>query len=97
METKQSQIKINLSANLKSKIQVRAKKYDLTMAGYLKHLAVNDIRVSDVPVFKPSASSIRALKEAMKEEKEGKLKEMGYGPIKRWFFSFHIPKLERWK
>ena len=27
----------------------------------------------------------------------GKLKEMGYGPIKRWFFSSHIPKLERWQ
>jgi hypothetical protein len=27
----------------------------------------------------------------------GKLKEMGYGPIKRWFFTSHIPQLERWK
>ena len=27
----------------------------------------------------------------------GKLKEMGYGPIKRWFFSSHISQLERWK
>ena len=27
----------------------------------------------------------------------GKLKEMGYGPIKRWFYSSHIPQLERWK
>ncbi len=26
-----------------------------------------------------------------------KLKEMGYGPIKRWFYSSHIPQLERWK
>ena len=25
-----------------------------------------------------------------------KLKEMGYGPLKRWFYSSHIPKLERW-
>jgi hypothetical protein len=27
----------------------------------------------------------------------GKLKEMGYGPIKRWFYSSNIPRLERWK
>jgi hypothetical protein len=27
----------------------------------------------------------------------GKLKEMGYGPIKRWFYTSHIPQLERWK
>jgi hypothetical protein len=26
-----------------------------------------------------------------------KLKEMGYGPIRRWFYSSHIPQLERWK
>ncbi len=26
-----------------------------------------------------------------------KLKEMGYGSLKRWFFTSHIPKLERWK
>jgi len=27
----------------------------------------------------------------------GKLKEMGYGPVKRWFYSSHITRLERWK
>jgi hypothetical protein len=27
----------------------------------------------------------------------GKLKEMGYGPIKRWFYTSHIKQLERWK
>ena len=26
-----------------------------------------------------------------------KLREMGYGPIKRWFFTSHISQLERWK
>jgi len=26
-----------------------------------------------------------------------KLKEMGYGSLKRWFFTSHIPKLERWQ
>ena len=26
-----------------------------------------------------------------------KLKEMGYGPIKRWFFTSHMSQLERWK
>ncbi len=27
----------------------------------------------------------------------GKLKEMGIGPVKRWFYSMNIPRLERWK
>jgi hypothetical protein len=28
---------------------------------------------------------------------KGKLKEMGHGPIKRWFYTSHIKQLERWK
>ena len=28
---------------------------------------------------------------------KGKLKEMGFGGIKRWFYTSHIPRLERWK
>jgi hypothetical protein len=28
---------------------------------------------------------------------KGKLKEMGYGSLKRWFFTSHIPRLERWQ
>ena len=27
----------------------------------------------------------------------GKLKEMGFGYLKRWFYTSHIPRLERWK
>jgi hypothetical protein len=27
----------------------------------------------------------------------GKLKEMGYGPLKSWLYSLNIPRLERWK
>ena len=33
----------------------------------------------------------------MVELVKGKLKEMGYGPIRRWFFTSHISQLERWK
>jgi hypothetical protein len=28
---------------------------------------------------------------------KGKLKEMGYGPLRRWFYTSHISQLERWK
>jgi hypothetical protein len=33
----------------------------------------------------------------MVEFVKGKLKEMGYGPLKRWFYTSHISQLERWK
>lgn len=28
---------------------------------------------------------------------KGKLKEMGHGPLKRWFYTSHISQLGRWK
>jgi len=28
---------------------------------------------------------------------KGKLKEMGTGPLRRWFYTSHISQLERWK
>ncbi len=28
---------------------------------------------------------------------KGKLKEMGIGPLRRWFYTSHIAQLERWK
>lgn len=39
--------------------------------------------------FKKSGEMVTFVKE--------KLKEMGYGPIKRWFYTSHIPQLKRWK
>jgi len=33
----------------------------------------------------------------MVELVKGKLKEMGIGPLRRWFLSSHIYQLERWK
>ncbi len=28
---------------------------------------------------------------------KGKLKEMGYGPLRRWFYTSNISQLKRWK
>jgi hypothetical protein len=39
--------------------------------------------------FKSSGEMVKFVK--------GKLKEMGHGPIKRWFYTSHISQLERWK
>lgn len=43
METKQSQIKINLPLKLKKKIEKRAEEFGYTMAGYLKHLVAKEL------------------------------------------------------
>lgn len=76
MDTKQSQIKINLPLKLKKIIKARAEEYDMTLAGYTKHLMIMDAKYGRIPVMEPSASTIKALKAALKEEKEGKLREI---------------------
>ena len=42
--------------------------------------------------FKDNFSTAEEMVELVKD----KLKEMGYSSLKRWFFTSHIPKLERW-
>jgi len=74
METKQSQIKINLSTYLKNKVRVRAGRYGLTLAGFGRYLMIKDLEESNS--LELSEESIKAIKLARKEEKEGKLKEI---------------------
>ncbi len=47
MDTKQSQIKINLSEGLKNMVKKRAEKYGLTLAGFAKYLMVRDLEESE--------------------------------------------------
>lgn len=72
METKQSQIKINLPLKLKKKIEKRAGEYDMTMAGYTKHLMLMDLADKNTLVYQLSDSSLRAIKQSKKDIKEGK-------------------------
>jgi hypothetical protein len=50
-------------------------------------------RCYQLGVFKDSFTNSSEMVNLVK----GKLKEMGYGPIRRWFFTSHIPQLDRWK
>ena len=52
---------------------------------YCSHCFVNG-------AFKDNFTSADQMIEFVKE----KLQEMGYGSLKRWFFTSHIHKLERW-
>lgn len=56
--------------------QRKAKKYGLTLAGYLRYLLINEIRVEEYPVYRASERVEKAVEEAMKEEREGKLMEI---------------------
>lgn len=70
---KQAQIKINLPIKLKKKIEKRAGEYDFTLAGYVKHLMMVDLADKNTLVYQLSDRSLRAIKQAKKDEKEGKL------------------------
>ena len=75
MIQKQTQIKINLPVKLKKKIEKRAEEYDFTLAGYLKHLMVMDLR-NEVPVYNPSKRALKSLRIALDGERNGKLREI---------------------
>jgi hypothetical protein len=79
METKQSQIKINLSEYLKDKVKKRAGKYGLTLAGFAKYLMVRDLEDSNELDF--SEETWKNIEDA----KSGKVKFIKVTDTKKFF------------
>lgn len=65
MKTVTTQIKITLPPALKKYVQNRARRFDLPLAGYLKHLILKDIEQTEFPLFTPSARTQRKIKWAL--------------------------------
>lgn len=65
MKTAISQIKITLPPALKKYVQSRAQRFDLPLAGYLKHLILKDIEQTEFPVFTPSAKTEKKIRWAL--------------------------------
>ncbi len=76
MNTPQAQIKINLPLNLKEFIESKASRFGMPVAGYIKHLILKEVEDMDYPVYEPSAKAERSYKQALKDQKEGKLIEV---------------------
>lgn len=68
MITQQAQIKLNLPLVLKDYLESKARKFDMPMAGYIKHLILNDVSDLDFPTFQMSNRSEKKLKIALKEK-----------------------------
>ncbi len=68
MITQQAQIKVNLPLALKDYLESKARKFDMPLAGYIKHLILNDVSDLDYPTFQMSARSEEKLKKALKEK-----------------------------
>ncbi len=72
MNTPQAQIKINLPQALKDYLESKAGKYDLPVAGYIKHLILNDVSDMDYPVFQISDASKKTARKALRDKSRTK-------------------------
>lgn len=68
MITQQAQIKLNLPLALKEYLESKASKYGMPVAGYVKHLILQDVEDMDYPTFEASDKTIKAYKKALKEK-----------------------------
>lgn len=72
MITQQVQVKLNLPLALKDYIESKAAKFDMPIAGYIKHLILKDVAEMDYPIYEISASSELKAKKALKEKKKSR-------------------------
>lgn len=67
MITQQTQIKVNLPVALWEFLASKAAKYDLPIAGYVRHLIIKDVGDMEYPIFPASARTIRLAKAALRQ------------------------------
>lgn len=65
MSTPQAQIKITLPLPLKEFLESKAQKFGMPVAGYVRHLIVQEVKDMDYPVFEMSKRTEQRAKEAM--------------------------------
>ncbi|KKS47241.1 MAG: hypothetical protein UV09_C0007G0001, partial [Candidatus Gottesmanbacteria bacterium GW2011_GWA2_42_18] len=70
MITQQVQVKLNLPLALKEYLESKAMKFDMPIAGYIKHLILKDVSDLDYPTFRISESSEVKVKKALNEKKK---------------------------
>lgn len=68
MLTSQAQVKVNMSLSLKDYLESKAQKFDMPLAGYIKHLILKDVSDMDFPTFKISDASEAKAKKAISEK-----------------------------
>jgi len=77
MITQQAQVKLNLPLALKDFLESKAMKFDMPIAGYIKHLILKDVADMEYPTFQISKASELKAKKALKERKKaGKISDV---------------------
>lgn len=72
MITPQVQLKLNLPMALKEYLESKARKFDMPIAGYIKHLILKDVADMDYPIYRISEVSEMKAKKAIIEKKKSK-------------------------
>ena len=75
MITQQSQIKVNLPIQLKEYLESKANKFGMPLAGYIKHLILEDVADMDYPEYEASDRTIKKAEKAIKEKNKSILVE----------------------
>ncbi len=77
MISNQSQIKINLPKALKKQLELRAGRFDMPIAGYVRYLIVRDASEGEYPTYAISKQSEeRAQKALLKKRNAKEVKNM---------------------
>jgi len=72
MITAQAQIKLNLPLALKDYLESKARKFDMPLAGYIKHLILKDVSDMDFPTFRISDTSEEKARIALAQKVKAK-------------------------
>ena len=59
------QLKINLTEELRELLQLKASKFGVPLTHYVKHVLMKDVEDEEYPVFRASAKTEEAAKQAM--------------------------------
>lgn len=68
MITTQVQVKLNLPLALKEYLESKARKFDMPIAGYVKHLILKDVADMDFPTYQLSQNAEKKIQTALKNK-----------------------------
>jgi hypothetical protein len=71
-----TQIKITVPDELYFFLKSKADKFGLSMASYIRNLAINDVKDMDMPVFKMSEKAEKIALKAIEDYKNGKIRKI---------------------
>jgi len=67
-----TQVKVTLPDELYLHLRSKAEKFGLSLASYIRHLVINDVKDIDIPIFKMSKKREEIALKALEDYRSGK-------------------------